>query len=507
MHGEDDDMSNFCGGCGTSIQNRQRYCHNCGAENDWGASNPVSDTSVVLATEAPHRHGELAQEQITPEASTSPSDDNQATGAISDPPSKEPSVVDATPTEVPVPKGIAPKLTSKPLCPKCGEPMGENKNCIDCFYVKEKQEAVESKKREAARIEQETPALAGWKTSIIFSLLGLFVGFPLSVAISALLSLIPTILIALVMRDGSYMERLAVPFTILIGTTAQLLYALKVYPSYFSEKPLLKSSKLISSANLAFGGVPFGLIWNGNLTKKTKGISYKVFAWSTIAYLVFLVSSWVAFPSTMPLSPSSSPSSSYSNATAETLPSSSVNVRPLEVATGGRIYTDDVTGASFAVPKEWVEVPFTEEELKSKGLTQGNGMQFDASEETGVNFFVIDVFNDVLTSDERAGLSREDVGMDYFSDSDDAEMTRAILQGSHVANPTVEIVTINSVEYISGSGSTTGYENTVHVVLLTRIDKGYMYVFQYITIAESPKDTEEENWQAFLSMVASTVFP
>lgn len=56
-----------------------------------------------------------------------------------------------------------------------------------------------------------------------------------------------------------------------------LAYAIVVYPSYFTRAPKMTSSASVAFWNCAFGGIVFGLIWNANLTKQTKGKSYIVF--------------------------------------------------------------------------------------------------------------------------------------------------------------------------------------------------------------------------------------
>ena len=57
---------------------------------------------------------------------------------------------------------------------------------------------------------------------------------------------------------------------------ATIYYAVKVYPSYFSDKPLLTSSSTISFLNGLFGGIIFGCLWNYNLTNEKMGVSYIV---------------------------------------------------------------------------------------------------------------------------------------------------------------------------------------------------------------------------------------
>jgi hypothetical protein len=67
------------------------------------------------------------------------------------------------------------------------------------------------------------------------------------------------------------------PLLIITGNLLMLIYALIVYPSYFTDKPIFKSNKVISFANFTFGNW-VGALWNTNLTKKKKGVSYIITA-------------------------------------------------------------------------------------------------------------------------------------------------------------------------------------------------------------------------------------
>lgn len=67
------------------------------------------------------------------------------------------------------------------------------------------------------------------------------------------------------------------PLLVTVGNSLMLIYALKVYPSYFTDKPVFKSNKIISCANFTFGSW-VGALWNTNLTKKKKGVSYIITA-------------------------------------------------------------------------------------------------------------------------------------------------------------------------------------------------------------------------------------
>lgn len=66
-----------------------------------------------------------------------------------------------------------------------------------------------------------------------------------------------------------------------------IIYPLALYTSYFSENPKIKSSGAVSFLNCLAGGIIFGPLWNYNLTKENKGISYGVFVALQVAIIVF----------------------------------------------------------------------------------------------------------------------------------------------------------------------------------------------------------------------------
>ena len=59
---------------------------------------------------------------------------------------------------------------------------------------------------------------------------------------------------------------------------ACLAYALFVYPTYFRERPLVRTSEAVSFLNGLLGGLIFGCIWCYNLTNRKLGISHIVYA-------------------------------------------------------------------------------------------------------------------------------------------------------------------------------------------------------------------------------------
>lgn len=135
--------------------------------------------------------------------------------------------------------------------------------------------------------------LDSWKTSVGFSILG----FVLIGVWAAVFGWIIAIGISPALPRMPYQSTTGITGVIngLIYSAICILYALIFYPSYFTEKPLIKSSRVISCLNFLFGNVIFGAFWNHNLTLKKKGVSYCVFAILNFlsiccsALLIFLV--------------------------------------------------------------------------------------------------------------------------------------------------------------------------------------------------------------------------
>jgi len=125
--------------------------------------------------------------------------------------------------------------------------------------------------------DASTPVLNTWKTSWGFSFLG--------------------VLVAAILSSMSV-------DVIMILFVLSIIYAAIVYPSFFTGKPKLTSNKVISAANLLFGGYIFGAIWNGNLTRRNKGISHIVFIVLSVLLVALMAFSLIASTSTSP-SPSS----------------------------------------------------------------------------------------------------------------------------------------------------------------------------------------------------------
>ncbi len=102
-------------------------------------------------------------------------------------------------------------------------------------------------------------SLQNWKTNVPMSILGVVASIALSSIAANILPVLPFYLFAMVF------------------SAAGIVYAAVAYVSYFSNDVKLDSIEAINFLNLFFGGVIFGCIWNSNLTKGKKGISWIVF--------------------------------------------------------------------------------------------------------------------------------------------------------------------------------------------------------------------------------------
>jgi len=229
------------------MQDGQKYCHECSAANEWGNSEPVptpvdtveSKTLLSLEEQQKSDDAPLPQEQSMQPAQSQ--EDNLCT------------------------RCQAPIEDGQEYCPECVEDVNWGNTSSD-FH---RSTGFHNPDHAPA------PVLDTWKTSVGFSLLGFFVGFPLLILVSLLAGSL-LFLVALLIVPTPLDDSLAMPLGVAAGWILQIIYAAKFYPSYFTEKPMLKSSKAISFANLMFGGVIFGWWWNMRLTQKIKGVSHIV---------------------------------------------------------------------------------------------------------------------------------------------------------------------------------------------------------------------------------------
>lgn len=118
------------------------------------------------------------------------------------------------------------------------------------------------------------PAVEGWKPSPGFSVLGALVNSTLFAFVSAMIT-------SVFVAFAGYLAGLFI--SLILWPGIPIVYALVVYPSYFTDKPLIKSSRAISFLNYTIGWVIFGALWNSNLRcsnlerRPKKGYSHIVF--------------------------------------------------------------------------------------------------------------------------------------------------------------------------------------------------------------------------------------
>lgn len=335
----------------------------------------------------------------------------------------------------------------------------------------------------------DAPVLRTWKTSVGFSVLGVLFGTPLLMILALPIAILPMMLFAVL--TGLSDPQSFSPILALVGNALMLGYAVKIYPSYFSEKPRIKSSKLISFANFVFGGLIFGLLWNGNLTKKTKGISYKVQAW-----LSGLMCLWLALGIVVALffgvtsNSTGTPSDSQSSRIPPTIEKT---VQPLERAEGARTYTDEDTGASFVIPSTWTELPLSKERKFIDTKFSGDGAT--------AMYGSVDVWS-VLTEDDKSGKTRAD-----FDSMEDLEGDFSEILGYSGPDGSAQSIVLNGVEYFVLSLPVTSSGVDLQSVQVVRVEKGRWYQFQYYTPAVSAAGGEDAGLETFYSMLASMVYP
>ena len=110
------------------------------------------------------------------------------------------------------------------------------------------------------------PLLAKWQTNVLFTVLGVIA----AMAINGFTG-------GSVDADGNVTGGTMTGILALVYVIFCIVYAAKIYPSYFTDKPMIESSQAISFLNTFVGGIIFGLLWNHNLTRREKGISNIVF--------------------------------------------------------------------------------------------------------------------------------------------------------------------------------------------------------------------------------------
>ena len=110
------------------------------------------------------------------------------------------------------------------------------------------------------------PFLAKWQTNVVFTVIGIIAAMIINGFTGGSVDSSGNI------TGGAVVGVLALAYIIF-----SIVYAAKIYPSYFTDKPMIDSPEAVSFLNTFVGGIIFGLIWNHNLTRKEKGIAHIVF--------------------------------------------------------------------------------------------------------------------------------------------------------------------------------------------------------------------------------------
>lgn len=130
------------------------------------------------------------------------------------------------------------------------------------------------------------PALRRWKTSVGLSFLGVLISWLGRTLLVMAATAVGLVIASLVpgLYGGDYLVRIVAVAAVAMPSVCGIAYALLVYPSYFTDLPLLESPLVISMFNLLFGGILFGALWNSCLTisrseaRRKRGVSYIVYA-------------------------------------------------------------------------------------------------------------------------------------------------------------------------------------------------------------------------------------
>jgi len=388
-------MSKFCGGCGTSMQDGQKYCHECSAANEWGNDEPT----LVLADTADRSPLEEKRE-----SDDTPLPQEQPIQLVQ---SQEGNL--CTRCQAPVEGG-------QEYCRECTEVINWDNNSGDFLYSP----------------YAYYPVPSTWKTSWGFSILGLFIGamFP--------------------------------PFWVLA-----IPYAAIFYPSYFTEKPKLKSNRVISFANCAFGGPIFGWIWNGNLRIKDKGISHIVFIVLTVLMFAFMTLT-IIYEDTHPVrNPVSTEVISPAN---RVHPDTSIIEVDSTGMTGTRTYIDNMTGATFQVPSSWIELPNDDEDPFADILFHcEEGKYF-------VSYWSSDYWN-LFPIEDRRGIEPSDVDNSFLPPEKHYEDLIAATEGHGISIDGVEVVTFGDNTFYKTNLNSASLD--VPIQWLVIVSSGFEYLLQF----------------------------
>lgn len=323
--------------------------------------------------------------------------------------------------------------------------------------------------------------LQKWKTSVGYAALGLVSNFLFFI----LLTLAFACGYELYIGDGpaSYsaagLGNLAGAPAGLITYVLLAIYAGFVYPSFFKEKPLIRSSKIISFTNLFFGGLVFGLLWNSNLTKshltqkEIKGSSWKYAV--VLSCIAILVVGWMVLKIDLP---NLEKVKSYN--ISHTASSSASSTEQLTSAP--EEFSDKASGVSFTIPQNW-----------KRGSIHSNETTYfkclllprDKSDEAEIGFMSWDMY-DELSDKAKQRIARKDYNISLYDKADAMEDAKRYF--SKIDDSTAEKVTINGRQYwrVQVDGTSTegalrdGSTAPIRIIEYFSVDNGYAYYYLFM---------------------------
>lgn len=367
---------------------------------------------------------------------------------------------------------------------------------VGCYPDSEKDTVAAETSAEAT---DAFPAIANWKTSIGMSVLGCVIASVCGglIAVGLFAAIVSFLGRAHQLVSYEAIMGLSGMLAGSIWTMLGLLYALIIYPSFFKEKPLFKSSKLISFCNMLFGGIIFGCLWNANLTRCRADNSNKINA-SRIVFIIlaslqialtlanFLI---VQLPSLQEVR-SWNAGEGIESQTAKT-PSSSNGTR----------YVDREYEISFLIPDGWHEKDLNANRdfTRAKFVTDGNNTA------AVITYAVGDMWSE-LSPKEQETFDPSDINMSAFSPEDFSGSISSFI--ADCRDETSERVNLGGKEYFMYSGTgrmvaeAGGKSIPVAGSALIHIEDGYLILFQFIAVSE---EDYEKYVPDFIELAGSVV--
>lgn len=368
---------------------------------------------------------------------------------------------------------------ARPVCPECGAPSAPSP---------------------VERATVPEPALATWQTSVGMSVLGVFGGGILLGLAADLVAAVPAAaLMALRAAQGSFdNSALATGLlvwgmvAIVVQAVAIIVYAKVIYPSYFTDRPRLRSPKLISFLNCSFGSWVFGPLWNAGLTRGERGMSTTVCVVLQAAAIVLaLILGTMFFSQLTTVQVGGSSGGSASGGAAALDPESTWrDGGSSSVSTDAGVFDSPFYGVSFAAPEGWSAAEAAGEDVIAAYSPDGHP-------DIGFECSVGDAWAH-LDDSEREGLTRRDMDTDFF----DPEM---FASEDPFDDERVEKVRLGGVDYIKMSAL---YEETASGGMaprycdLVHVENGLMYFFLFWDDDEYANDC----YAQFESAVASATY-